>query len=99
MATKKQAAKTETTQQNSNSENGNSQDNSMVFLGGMWANRDKNGEIYFSGYLGSAKIFLFKNKKKTDPKQPDYWMQVANQQKRSDEEINLEDEIGDDIPF
>jgi len=98
MAAKKQTQTTETTQQNNSDENQQSQD--MVFLGGLWANRDKNGQIYFSGYLGSAKLLIFRNKNKTD-KQPDYYMQLVNN-KRGDNGVSsddLEKELGDDIPF
>jgi len=98
MATaKKQTPKTETTQSNSNDD---SQKDNMVFLGGLWANRDKNGQIYFSGYLGSAKLLIFRNKNKTD-KQPDYYMQLVNKP-RDNETVSpddLEKELGDDIPF
>jgi len=97
MAKKQQPKTQETQQQNSNQDE---QNNNMVFLGGIWANRSqKTGEIYFSGYLGNAKVYLFKNKKKEKDTDPDFWMQVANQQKRNNEEIDLESELGDDIPF
>lgn len=97
MAAKKQTPKTETTEQNNSDESQQSQD--MVFLGGLWANRDKNGQIYFSGYLGSAKLLIFRNKNKTD-KQPDYYMQLVNN-KRGDSSVSSDDleQEHDDIPF
>lgn len=100
MADKKQQNKTQETPEQQNSTDDTQQNNDMVYLGGVWANRDKNGQIYFSGYLGNAKLFLFKNKNKTNDKQPDFYMQIANNtKKQSVDGDELEKELGDDIPF
>jgi len=116
MATKKKtsATGTKSTQEQESQVNDNKQNNSsdygndaMVSLGGLWLNRDKNGDLYFSGYLGNAKLFLFKNKKKTSDNQPDYYMQVANNNSHKNKSANaddLENELAgktdsDDIPF
>lgn len=85
-------------QQNSSEEN--QQSNDMVSLGGLWVNRDKNGEIYFSGYLGNAKLLIFRNKKKEQDNQPDYYMNLVNKPRpQSASADDLEKELGDDIPF
>jgi len=102
--TKQETPTNEKTAQDNSSNYGN---DAMVSLGGLWLNRDKNGQIYFSGYLGNAKMFIFKNKKKTKDNQPDYYMQIANNNKdknKSASADDLENEISDtsdndDIPF
>lgn len=44
----------------------------MIKLTGLWYNTDKNGEGYYSGTLGGAKVFIFPNKfKEEGSKQPD----------------------------
>lgn len=98
MATKKSTAKKqeETPQQNSNEET--STNDAMVSLGGLWLNRDKNGKLYFSGYLGNAKLMIFKNERKEKDNQPDYYMMLANNRKQQATANDLEEE-NDDIPF
>lgn len=96
-AKKKTPPKTE--QQNSSEES--QQNDTMVSLGGLWLNKSKNGELYFSGYLGNAKLYIFKNKKKEKENQPDYYMMLANKQTSQSataDEFEQQAEK-DDIPF
>ena len=44
----------------------------MIELSGLWEGTTKSGDTYFSGYLGKAKVLIFKNKHKKDEKHPDY---------------------------
>lgn len=91
-----QAPQTDT--QNQAPENGKTD---MIQLGGLWANRTKDGEIYFSGYLGNAKLLIFKNKFKTEDKHPHYVAYVAPSPKSNSAptQTDIESEIADDIPF
>lgn len=101
---RKQEPQSSDNNQNNSSDYGN---DAMVSLGGLWLNRDKNNQIYFSGYLGNAKMFIFKNKKKTQDNQPDYYMQIANNNSHKNKSANaddLENELAgktdnDDVPF
>lgn len=58
--------------------------NNMINIGGLWLNKSQNGEIYFSGYFGNARLLIFKNGFKEKENQPDYVMYVAKAEKRSD---------------
>ena len=54
----------------------------LVPIGGLWTNADRDGKTYLSGYLGDARLLVFKNKfKKPGEKQPDYRMYVARKAK------------------
>lgn len=46
----------------------------MITLGGLW--KAKTGSS-LSGFFGDAKIVVYKNTQKTDPKQPDYKLAIA----------------------
>lgn len=52
----------------------------LIPLTGLWLN-EKNGEKYFSGTLGNAKVLIFKNKHKEKENQPDYQMYLAPKQR------------------
>jgi len=56
----------------------------MIQLGGLWQNDDKDGQTFFSGYLGNAKLLIFKNGYKKEDKHPDYIMYVAAKEKKED---------------
>lgn len=54
----------------------------LVPIGGLWANEDREGRTFLSGYLGDARLLVFKNKfKKQGDKQPDYRAYVARKPK------------------
>lgn len=56
----------------------------MVKLGGLWANKTKDGEKYYSGNLGGLKILVFRCNS-DHPKAPAYNLFLAE---KSDEERN-----------
>lgn len=54
----------------------------LVPIGGLWANKDREGTTFLSGGLGNARLLVFKNKfKKQGEKQPDYRVYVARRPK------------------
>lgn len=76
------------TDNSDNSDNSNNSENApprdkMVPIGGLWKNKTKDGKIYFSGYLNSARILVFQNTYKKDgTKEPDLVMYVAPSNKQ-----------------
>ena len=49
-----------------------------IKIGGLWANTDKNGQQYLSGYLGEAKLLIFTNSyHETGTNQPTHIMYLA----------------------
>ena len=48
----------------------------LIEVGGVWLN-EKDGKKYLSGYLGKAKVLLFKNEHKSEDRHPDYRMYFA----------------------
>ena len=75
----------------------------LVEITGLWINETQGGVKYFSGYMGNAKILIFKNKFKETEKHPDYKMYVAENKKKEEQasqpESTPEPEAGDDLPF
>jgi len=55
---------------------------SMLEITGLWANKSKNGDTYYSGYMGKSAILIFKNNYKTEDKHPDLRMFVAEGKNR-----------------
>jgi uncharacterized protein (DUF736 family) len=49
----------------------------MVEIGGLWENETRDGETYYSGSLGQAKLLVFRNKNKKSSKHPDFNIFVA----------------------
>jgi len=70
----------------------------MIQLSGLWLSKDKNGKSYMVGYLGNAKILIYRNDYKTDSEEdarkPDYVLYVAEKQRPQ-----ADDNKTDDIPF
>ena len=52
----------------------------MIELGGLWSGKDKNGNSMMSGYLGNAKLLIFKNTFKDAKNQPDYRLFVTKKE-------------------
>ncbi len=51
--------------------------NDMVEISGLWLN-ESNGKKWMSGYMGNAKILIFRNTYKTEgSNEPDYKMYIA----------------------
>ena len=58
----------------------------MIKISGLWLNTDKNGQTYMSGYLGDAKIIIYKNKFKSgENRQPDYNLYISEKNKKEDD--------------
>ena len=55
----------------------------LVSLCGLWKNSSEKGD-YLSGTLGGARVVVFKNTYKKEPKHPDYQMYVSKRKKRGD---------------
>ena len=55
----------------------------LVPITGLWL-KEKDGKKYFQGYMGSAKILIFKNTHKTEEKHPDYQMYITAKDKQRD---------------
>lgn len=49
----------------------------MILLTGLYLNESKKGEKYFKGRLGTGDILIYKNKKKSQEKDPDYYLYLA----------------------
>lgn len=70
----------------------------MVEISGLWAGKDKNGNSYMKGKMGSATVFVMKNTKKGDnPKAPDYRLLVAPPKPKNEAPGAQND--SDEIPF
>jgi hypothetical protein len=59
----------------------------MIPLGGLWKNKSQNGTEYLSGYLGEARVLIFKVRDKRNDNSPDYKMMLAPK-KRDQEQQN-----------
>lgn len=67
MANKKQAPKNDQPEQ---------EKDTMINIGGLWANVSKKGELYFTGYLNGARLLILPNNFKEKDSHPDYVMNV-----------------------
>ena len=101
-------AEKKATEQEQNSWNGSGQTNTekatnnndqMIQLGGLWINESKSGNKYMSGYLGNAKLMIFKNNFKSEDKHPDYVMYIASNKPKNNDDDGFLEEDGDDMPF
>jgi len=54
----------------------------LIQLTGLWLNEGKRGK-FMSGSLGAARILVFRNTHKTDPKHPDYLVYIAPKKRES----------------
>lgn len=65
-------------------------------LGGLWANKDKNGNVYFAGdFTPFTKIHIYENTYKKKPSDPDYTMHLVDKKKAETES----EAKGSDIPY
>jgi|TARA_R110000765_G_scaffold235441_1_gene338371 hypothetical protein len=71
----------------------------LIKLSGLWVNKDKNGNEYFSGGFGyGAKILIMKNTFKEKENEPDYNLFIAPKtDKTGDKEVSKE--AVTDIPY
>lgn len=64
----------------------------MIEISGLWLNESKDGKTkYLVGYMGSAKILIFKNNYKKEDKHPDWIMYVDAKEAKKDEGDETED--------
>jgi hypothetical protein len=57
----------------------------MIRIAALWKNTSREGEAYLSGYLGDARLYIFKNKfKEEGTRQPDYLCFVKAKERRDD---------------
>lgn len=54
---------------------------SLINVCGLWKHQTNQGEEYYSGTLGGAKILIFKNRHKQEERHPDFNMCMAPKQK------------------
>lgn len=72
----------------------------MINATGMWLNKTKSGEAYFSGSMGGLKVMLFKNKFKKKDSQPDYQLVFGeNKKKDAPQEAAVAAGGDEDVPF
>lgn len=57
----------------------------LVKLGAVWENTDRNGNIYYAGKIGDARLVILRNKFKESDKHPDMILYVQNHQKKEGE--------------
>ena len=64
----------------------------MIEVTGMWVNYSKSGDMYLVGYMGNAKLVLFKNKFATEnEKAPQWKLFVVENNKNSGSDQVVED--------
>ncbi len=70
--------------------------NDLIGMGGLWINRDKKGNDYFSGGFGfDGKILIYKNTFKEKDSDPDYKMYIGKKEKK----VQSDSADEGDIPF
>lgn len=77
----------------------------------LWENKDKNGQIYYSGKFGEVKVLIFPNKFKKTDKEPAMNVFISQVEKSKEQKpaeqnfapLNLDYRTGqpmnDDCPF
>lgn len=67
----------------------------MQKLISLWKNQSKTGNIYYSGKLGELNIIGFENGNKTNEKQPDLTLYVADERKKEEKQEMVNDPFQD----
>lgn len=62
----------------------------MIEITGMWKNTDNNGNTYYVGYMGNAKVLMFANKYKEQDSHPDAILYLAPKEKKSKDDIQID---------
>ena len=71
--------------------------NELVKLGGLWKNKDKNDNDYFSGnFTYGTKLLILKNTFKEKNNEPDYNIFLTKQDKKGEAKTQTDNS---DIPF
>ena len=52
-------------------------DSKLINATGLWKQKDKNGNVYLTGLMGSVRVLIFPVKEKKSDKHPDYSMCFA----------------------
>lgn len=63
----------------------------MIEISGLWLNKSKSGVSYMVGYMGGAKILIFKNEYKTSDDHPDYRLMVVAKEYDKDSKVEEHD--------
>jgi uncharacterized protein (DUF736 family) len=59
----------------------------LIKVGGLWKNKDKNGNDYFSGnFTYGTKLLVMTNSYKDKDNDPDYMVYIAQKDKKESEE-------------
>ena len=59
----------------------------LIKVGGLWKNKDKNGNDYFSGnFTYGTKLLVMTNSYKDKDNDPDYMFYIAQKDKKESEE-------------
>ena len=59
----------------------------LIKVGGLWKNKDKNGNDYFSGnFTYGTKLLVMTNSYKDKENDPDYMVYIAQKEKKDSEE-------------
>ena len=56
----------------------------MIKLSGMWRNNNANGDPYYSGSIGTARLLMFPNQHRETDKQPEWILYLAPPKKREE---------------
>ncbi len=71
--------------------------NDLFKIGGLWKNKDKNGNDYFSGdFTFGTKVLVLKNTYKEKPSEPDYNIFLTKKDKKGEAKTQTD---SSDIPF
>jgi len=70
-----------------------------IKFGGLWSNEAKNGTTYLIGNFGDAKILVFPNSFKREPKHPDFIVYFASREKKLADGPEPEQYPDGDTPF
>jgi hypothetical protein len=61
-------------------DNGNTSNNGLIRLGGLWKGQTKDGKTYLSGTFGGARVMIFPNGYKQKDTDPDFTLSIAQNQ-------------------
>ena len=72
----------------------------LLKMCGVWKNKDKNGNEYFSGnYTYGTKLLIMHNSYKEKNSDPDYIVYLAPKKSKREEDSGSQADIETDVPF
>ena len=72
----------------------------LLKICGVWKNKDKNGNEYFSGnYTYGTKLLIMHNSFKEKNSDPDYIVYLAPKKSKREEDSDGQADIETDVPF